>query len=288
MRVSTVRDAHPRSVAPWHDGGMHRQWTAEVVADGAVGAGRGADLGRPDRGARVRRHPGPAGPPLPPGRRARHVALPTPLDIGSVAVRAGRRAGGGAGRRLLGDRARVGRRGAGSRPVEADLPDLRFNDGKCDPVGPLPRGLDGLRQARAAPAASTGSIRTGRSSSSSTGSRSRTGSPGRRTAGRSTTSTRRLRRIDAFDYDLATGAISNRRTAHRPSPPDEPGDLDGMTMDTDGGLWVALWNGWKVVRFAPGRRHRCRRRRARLARHERASSAARTSTTSTSRAPGPS
>ena len=55
-----------------------------------------------------------------------------------------------------------------------------------------------------------------------------------------------LRRVDAFDYDLATGRLSNRRP-HIALPDDEPGDPDGMTMDTEGGLWVALWNGYKVV-----------------------------------------
>jgi sugar lactone lactonase YvrE len=49
--------------------------------------------------------------------------------------------------------------------------------------------------------------------------------------------------IDAFDYDTETGGISNRRrvftTEHHP---------DGMTIDTEGMLWVALWGGYKVAR----------------------------------------
>jgi sugar lactone lactonase YvrE len=52
--------------------------------------------------------------------------------------------------------------------------------------------------------------------------------------------------VDAFDYDMASGIISNRRrvytTAFNP---------DGMTIDAEGMLWVALWGGYKVVRVNP-------------------------------------
>lgn len=57
-------------------------------------------------------------------------------------------------------------------------------------------------------------------------------------------------RIDAFDYDLSTGKVSGRRTvAHIP---DAVGSPDGMTVDADGGLWVALWGGSAVHRYAGG------------------------------------
>ena len=57
------------------------------------------------------------------------------------------------------------------------------------------------------------------------------------------------RRIDAFDYELMTGAISNRRAAVTVS--EEHGLPDGMTMDVDGKLWVAHWDGWCVCRWDP-------------------------------------
>jgi sugar lactone lactonase YvrE len=46
-------------------------------------------------------------------------------------------------------------------------------------------------------------------------------------------------KIDAFDYDISTGTISNRRTAV--AMPEDFGAPDGMTIDADGNLWVAFW-----------------------------------------------
>ena len=56
--------------------------------------------------------------------------------------------------------------------------------------------------------------------------------------------------IDAFDYDLASGTVSERRTVIR--LPDDIGSPDGMTIDRDGGLWVAFWGGAAVRRFIGG------------------------------------
>jgi sugar lactone lactonase YvrE len=54
--------------------------------------------------------------------------------------------------------------------------------------------------------------------------------------------------VDAFDYDLDSGAIANRRRAI--SVPSAAGLPDGMTIDHEGHLWVALWGGWAVRRYA--------------------------------------
>ena len=56
-------------------------------------------------------------------------------------------------------------------------------------------------------------------------------------------------KIEGFDYDLVTGAISNRRTIV--SVAEEHGLPDGMTIDAEGKLWVAHWDGWCVCRWDP-------------------------------------
>lgn len=57
------------------------------------------------------------------------------------------------------------------------------------------------------------------------------------------------REIVAFDYDIDTGAVSNRR--HHVSFKDEPGLPDGSCVDAEGGVWNAEWEGHRVVRAAP-------------------------------------
>jgi len=54
-------------------------------------------------------------------------------------------------------------------------------------------------------------------------------------------------RVDAFDFDPETGTFSARRTVVEIPP--ERGLPDGMTIDADGGLWVALWGGGAVHRY---------------------------------------
>ena len=62
------------------------------------------------------------------------------------------------------------------------------------------------------------------------------------------------RRVDVLDYDPATGAISDRRTFAAI----EAGEAmpDGLAVDAEGGVWVALWDGGAVLRFAPDGRLR--------------------------------
>ncbi|CUH45541.1 SMP-30/gluconolactonase/LRE family protein [Ruegeria atlantica] len=57
------------------------------------------------------------------------------------------------------------------------------------------------------------------------------------------------REIVAFDYDTATGSVSDRRIYA--SFKDEPGLPDGSCVDAEGGVWNAEWEGRRVVRVAP-------------------------------------
>ncbi|MDR1559693.1 MAG: SMP-30/gluconolactonase/LRE family protein [Clostridiales bacterium] len=59
----------------------------------------------------------------------------------------------------------------------------------------------------------------------------------------------RTGKVDAFDFDTAKGSISNRRTIL--DVPIQMGSPDGMTIDTEGMLWIALWGGSGIVRADP-------------------------------------
>ena len=56
--------------------------------------------------------------------------------------------------------------------------------------------------------------------------------------------------VRAFDYDVATGNVSNPRPAV--TVPEATGHPDGMTIDAEGMLWVAHWGGGSVGRYDPG------------------------------------
>src|SRR6185295_17310433 len=94
-------------------------------------------------------------------------------------------------------------------PIDNEGGRLRFNDGACDPAGRFLAGTMAYDYANA---------------------------PG---AGA-------LYRIDAFDYDVATGAISRRRPFVEI---DGVGRGDGLCVDVEGAVWVALWPGWSVRRY---------------------------------------
>jgi sugar lactone lactonase YvrE len=126
-------------------------------------------------------------------------------------------------------------------------PTLRMNDGKPDPVGRFVVGTMGI------PSPVTGS-----------GTLWSFGGERARPLLRSVTISNGLcwsadgltlyyidtptQRIDAFDYDLDSGDISNRRTLFEIDEHD--GAPDGMTIDDQGGLWVALWGGGCIRRYA--------------------------------------
>ena len=56
-------------------------------------------------------------------------------------------------------------------------------------------------------------------------------------------------RVDVLDYESSAGTIANRRPLIQIDKSD--GMPDGMTLDAEGGLWVALWGGWSVRRYRP-------------------------------------
>ncbi len=59
----------------------------------------------------------------------------------------------------------------------------------------------------------------------------------------------RAGKIYLFDYDQASGALSNQRVFVDTTG--ELGGPDGMTVDADGYVWSARWGGSCLVRYAP-------------------------------------
>jgi sugar lactone lactonase YvrE len=150
-----------------------------------------------------------------------------------------------AGHRLLlrdGERERV------LAAVEEDLPDNRFNDCKCDPQGRLWAGT--MSKTRARGTAALYRLAPGheleRVIAGTTISNGLAWSPPGETMYFVDSTTQR---IDAFDFDGATGDIANRRTLVDIDPND--GLPDGMTVDAEGGIWVCLFGGAAIRRYTP-------------------------------------
>ncbi len=129
--------------------------------------------------------------------------------------------------------------------VEKDLPDNRFNDGKCDPAGRFWAGTMG-------PAISGSLYRIDPSLKITRmvdGIKTSNGLAWNTGINKFYYIDTPTRRVDAFDYDKATGEIANRQPCiHIPV---EDGFPDGMTIDREGMLWIAHWQGWAVYRYNP-------------------------------------
>jgi len=126
---------------------------------------------------------------------------------------------------------------------------LRFNDGKCDPRGRFFAGTMGLTKPRAPgslwrldPDRSFARVLTGLGTSNGLA-----WSHDQRTMYFIDTPTME---VSAFDYDPDTGAIANRRTAVKFSA-EGTARPDGMTIDADGNLWVAMYEGAGVLGCDP-------------------------------------
>ena len=58
-----------------------------------------------------------------------------------------------------------------------------------------------------------------------------------------------LHMIYVYDFEPVTGAIENRRPFIH--TPDEHGIPDGLAVDSEGFIWSARWDGWKITRYDP-------------------------------------
>ena len=125
---------------------------------------------------------------------------------------------------------------------------VRFNDGACDPAGRFLAGTMAWDQASGAGALYRldADLTVTRLLDDVTISNGLGWSPDGHTMYYVDTPTRQ---IDAFDYDLATGGISRRRPF---VAIDGVGRPDGICVDVEGAVWVALWPGWSVRRYLAG------------------------------------
>lgn len=132
--------------------------------------------------------------------------------------------------------------------TESDLPANRFNAGKCDRLGRFWAGSMSLAATpgkgtlwRLDPDGAAHAMATGIHVSNGLG-----WSPDDKTFYHTDTP---KREIYAYDFDLDTGAIANRRVFVR--VPDDAGFPDGIAVDADGFVWSAQWDAWRVTRYAP-------------------------------------
>ena len=172
---------------------------------------------------------------------------PTPLRVGSLAPRAsgGFIAGTEDGIALI--ELEAGRFEIVTRP-EQHLPDNRFNDGKVDRQGRFWAGSMDDREKNASgtlyrvdpdlgcAAFDEGYKVTNGPAFSPTGNRMYHNDSARQVT---------------YVFDLeADGRPGERRTFLEFNEGD--GYPDGMTVDSEGCLWIAFWDGWCVRRFSPG------------------------------------
>ncbi|RDI51363.1 IclR family transcriptional regulator [Microvirga subterranea] len=131
---------------------------------------------------------------------------------------------------------------------EADIPDNRFNDGKCDRLGRLWGGTMRLDASRATGAlyAIAGDRSWKRVAAGFTVANGLDWSPDARTFYFADSAPGR---IHAYDFDLAAGAIDNRRIFAEIDASE--GRPDGLAVDSEGFLWCAIWDGWCVRRYDP-------------------------------------
>jgi sugar lactone lactonase YvrE len=127
-------------------------------------------------------------------------------------------------------------------------PNLRFNDGKCDPAGRFWVGTMHLQgHPKSAALYRLDADQSIHSVLSQvTISNGIVWTADARTMYYIDTPTRT---VQAFDYDNATGSIANGRAVLY--IPQRHGDPDGMTIDAEGNLWICLWGGARVECYNP-------------------------------------
>lgn len=133
-------------------------------------------------------------------------------------------------------------------PFPSDaLPNVRFNDGKCDPAGRLWIGtMEKTAKEGAAKLYMFDNDSLYVKESNVTISNGIVWDSDKKLMYYIDTPTQQ---VVAYNYDPETGGISNKRVVVE--VPKEMGSPDGMSIDTEGKLWIAHWGGSGVYRWNP-------------------------------------
>jgi L-arabinonolactonase len=131
---------------------------------------------------------------------------------------------------------------------ESDNPDTRLNDGRTDRVGNFIAG--GMDEKNSKPVSSVWRVNAGLKLTQLFGSvrcaNSTCFSPDGETMYFADSPENE---IVAFDYSANSGAVSRRRSIA--TLPAGMGVPDGSCVDADGFIWNAVWEGYRVDRYAP-------------------------------------
>lgn len=130
--------------------------------------------------------------------------------------------------------------------IEDNQPDIRFNDGKCDAAGRFWFGSVSTKGPNAClyrydPNGDLHILETGLTISNGLG-----WSPDEKTFYLTDSA---IKTIYAYDFDSESGTISNRRVFIDLTV--ESFEPDGLTVDREGCIWSAMWDGWCIIRFDP-------------------------------------
>jgi sugar lactone lactonase YvrE len=131
---------------------------------------------------------------------------------------------------------------------EAGHVEVRMNDGACDPQGRFWAGTMAYDESPGAGTLYRLEL-DGRCSTVLTGLTISNGIGWSPDGGTMYLSDSGTGSVEAFDFDGVTGAISARRPlVHVDQPGAAP---DGLTVDEQGDIWVGIYGGWAVNRYAP-------------------------------------
>ena len=139
-------------------------------------------------------------------------------------------------------------------PAPYDTAITRFNDGRVDPAGRFWVGT--MYEPRDKPAAEMYVLERDTLrlawSGNMTNSNGLAWTPDGRTMFHADTTSHR---IDVYDFDAATGEVANGRNlvtfSTDKTAADYGGRPDGAAVDSEGNYWVAMFEGGRILKFAP-------------------------------------